>query len=114
MEKAEKIEDIIALENQLSETIAEKESLKTSLINIDDKVDFSTINIEIQEVEKLSNAETIETTFGTRIKKMPLVIPYLDLKKSMENFVISLIYLLPFILVLGVVVYLVYMIIKKS
>lgn len=86
MEKAEKIEDIIALENQLSETIAEKESLKTSLINIDDKVDFSTINIEIQEVEKLSNAETIETTFGTRIKKMPLVIPYLDLKKIHGEF----------------------------
>ncbi len=112
LEKAEKIEDIIALENQLSETIAEKESLKTSLINIDDKVDFSTINIEIQEVEKLSNAETIETTFGTRIKNA-FSDSLFRFKKSMENFVISLIYLLPFILVLGVVVYLVYMIIKK-
>lgn len=110
--KAEKIEDIIALENQLGETIAEKESLKASLMDIDNKVDFNTINIEIQEVEKLSNTETIETSFGTRVANAFSNSLY-GFKNSMENLVISLIYLLPFIIVLGIVIYLVYMLTKR-
>lgn len=110
--KAEKVEDIIALENQLSETIAEKEVLKASLMDIDNKVDFNTINIEIQEVEKLSNTETIETSFGTRIANAFSNSIY-GFKNSMENLVISLIYLLPFILVLGIVIYLIYIARKK-
>lgn len=110
--KAEKIEDIIALENQLGETIAEKESLKSNLMAIDDKVDFSTIHVDIQEVEKLRDAETIGTSFGTRMKNAFNNSIY-GFKNSIENFIISFIYLLPFILVLGIFIYLVYMLTKR-
>lgn len=101
LEKAEKIEDIIALENQLSQIIYEKENLKSHLINLDDKVDYSTIYINIQEVEKLSNTESIETTFGTRVKNAISDSLY-SFKNAMGNLLISLIYILPFILILGV------------
>ena len=112
LEKAERIEDIIALENQLSEVIYEKENLQSNLMNIDDKVDFSTIRINIQEVERLRNAETVETTFGSKVKNAIEDSLY-SFRNSMQNLVISLIYLLPFILVLVVVLLVVYYLIKR-
>lgn len=112
LEKAEKIEDIIALENQLSEIIYEKENLQSSLMNLDDKVDFSTLRISIQEVERLRNAETVETTFGTKIKNAIEDSLFVFIN-SMQNLTISLIYLLPFIIVLGLVIFVVYLIIKR-
>lgn len=112
LEKAEKIEDIIALENQLSEVIYEKENLQSSLITIDDKVDFSTVRINIQEVERLRNAETVETTFGTKIKNA-FSNSLFAFKNSMENFTIAFIYALPFIIVLAIVIFVVYLIIKR-
>ena len=112
LEKAEKIEDIIALENQLSNIIYEKESLQSSLINIDDKVDFSTISVNVQEVEKLRNTETVETTFGTKIKNA-IEDSLFGFKNTMQNFVITFIYLIPFSIVLGVLVYIGYIIFRK-
>lgn len=104
LEKAEKIEDIIALENQLSQIIYEKESLKSSLISLDDKVDYSTFYLNIQETEKLSNAETVETTFATKVMNAINDSLY-SFKKTMQNLTISLIYLLPFLIILGIIVF---------
>lgn len=112
LEKAEKIEDIIALENQLSQTIQEKENLKSSLISLDDRVDYSTFYLSIQETEKLSNSETVETTFGTKIMNAINDSLY-SFKKTMQNLTISLIYGLPFLIILGVIVFIVLKILKK-
>ncbi|HZJ99670.1 MAG TPA: DUF4349 domain-containing protein [Tissierellaceae bacterium] len=112
LEKAEKIEDIIALENQLSEVIYEKESLQSSLITIDDKVDFSTVRVNLQEVERLRNAETVETTFGTKIKNAIEGSLY-GFKNSMQNLFISLIYILPFLTILAIALFVIYLVIKK-
>lgn len=112
MEKASKIEDIIALENQLSETIYEKEQLQSTLSGIDDQVDFSTVHINIQEVEKLTHAENPSTGFGKRVKNAFSDSLY-RFNIGMQNFVISLIYLAPFILLIGLVGFLVYLLTKK-
>lgn len=112
LEKAEKIEDIIALENQLSNIIYEKESLQSSLMNIDDKVDFSTIRINVQEVEKLRNTETVETTFGTKIKNA-IEDSLFSFKNSMEGLVIWFIYMIPFIVILAILAYIGYIIFKR-
>lgn len=103
LEKAEKIEDIIALENQLSEVIYEKENLKASLLTLDDKVDFSTVNINIQEVAKVTATETIETTFGTKVKNAIADSLYF-FTDTLQGLIIALIYLLPFLVIIAVVV----------
>ncbi|HSH36107.1 DUF4349 domain-containing protein [Schnuerera sp.] len=102
MEKANKIEDIIALEEQLSEVIYDKERLKSSLMDLDDKVDFSTINIYLQEVEKLTSSTTLDTSFGSKILDAFNDSLYF-FKNTLEKLVILLIYLLPFIIILGVI-----------
>ena len=113
LKKAEKMEDIIALENSLSDIIHEKEGLMGSLKDMDDKVDFNTINISIEEVDKLSNSETIKTTFGEKIKNAIGDSIY-SFKVFVENLIIYLIYLIPFALIIGLVGYIVYKIIKAK
>lgn len=112
LERAEKIEDIIALENQLSEVIFEKENLKATLINLDDRIDYSTFNITINEVAKVTSTETVETTFFTKIKNAFNNSLY-QFRRSLENFVIFLIYNLPGIIVLLIVAFFGFKGIKK-
>ncbi|WFA08455.1 DUF4349 domain-containing protein [Tissierella sp. Yu-01] len=104
LEKAEKIEDIIALENQLSEVIYEKENLKASLLTLDDKIDFSTVNINIQEVAKVTATENIDTTFGTKVKNAIADSLYF-FTDTLQGLIIALIYLLPFLVIIAVVVF---------
>ena len=112
LEKAEKIEDIIALENQLSKVIYEKESLKSSLITLDDKVDFSTVNLSIQEVAKATATETVDTSFGTKIKNAISDSLY-SFRTTLEDLIIILIYMLPFLIILAVIVFVVVKVLKK-
>lgn len=107
LEKAEKIEDIIALENQLSETIQEKENLKSSLIQLDDKVDYSTFYLNILETAKLSDSETVDTTFGTKVKNA-ISNSFYAFKETMQDLTISLIYGFPFLIILAIVLFVVY------
>lgn len=113
LEKAEKIEDIIALEKELSEVIYEKENLKTSLMNLDDKIDFSTIYISLQEVQKVSDTETIDTSFGTRIKNAFKNSLY-SFKRGVENLIIAFVYNIPFLIVVAVILYIAYKLFKKK
>lgn len=112
LEKAEKIEDIIALENQLSQVISEKEELKKTLVSLDDRIDYSTVNLSLAEVRKVSTTETKETTFVDRITNAFNNSLY-QFRISAENFVVSIVYNLPFLLVLLIFILIVYKIIKR-
>lgn len=112
LEKAEKVEDIISLEEQLSQTIIEKEELKRNLLYIDDQIDFSTINIHIQEVEHLNDPETLETNFKTRIINAMKNSAF-KFKQTIENIFIGIIYLLPFLLVFTILLFIGYKIYKR-
>ena len=67
LKKAQKIEDIISIENQLSEIIYQKENLTKNILDMDDKVSYSIVNINISEVEKLRGDITTKTTFATKV-----------------------------------------------
>ncbi len=112
LEKAEKIEDIIALENQLSEVIYEKENLKSNLISLDDKVDFSTVNLSIQEVAKTTATETVDTSFGTRIINAFNDSLY-SFRTTLESLIITLIFMLPFLIILAGIAFIVIKVLKK-
>lgn len=111
LEKAEKIEDIIALEEQLSQIISEKEIYKQNLLYIDDQVDFTTVNLDIQEVESLTNPETLDTGFRTRIKNA-MKNSIFRFKKSMEDIFIGSIYFIPYLLILILLIFIAYRVYK--
>lgn len=113
LSKAEKIEDIIALENQLTDTIYEKEQLKGGLQHIDDQVDYSSFYINILEVARLSNLETVETSFGTKLKNAigESLSSFVD---TLQELVLTIIYIIPSLLAFALIAYPIYWVFKKT
>ena len=104
LKKAEKMEDIIALENSLSDLIYEKESLTGVLKSLDNKVDFSTVTISLREVQKLSTIDDSKTGFGQRMANA-LSDSLYRFRLNIENLFIGLIYALPAIVILSLIAY---------
>ncbi len=57
LEKAESVEDIISIEGRLSEVRYELESMESQLRTLNNQIDYSTINLNIQEVRRLTPTE---------------------------------------------------------
>lgn len=110
--RAERIEDIIALENQLSQIFYEKEQLTQSLREMDDRIDYSYITVQLQEVDRLTTEETLETTFGERILNA-IRDSFYVFASSLERFAIWFIYALPFFVVFGLLGFFGFRFLKK-
>ena len=65
--QAATMEDIIALESALSETELQIEYLTGSLRRYDSLVGYSTVNLQLREVYRLSTDEETPMTFGGRL-----------------------------------------------
>lgn len=67
LDRAENIEEIITIEQRLSEVRYQLESMESQLRTIDNLVDYSTVEISISEVKELTPAE--EPTVWERISE---------------------------------------------
>ncbi|MEG0780274.1 MAG: DUF4349 domain-containing protein [Oscillospiraceae bacterium] len=67
LEKADTMESIVALETSISDTELAIEQLSGSLRDYDALIDFSTVDISLQEVSQLSNVEQPATGFAARL-----------------------------------------------
>ena len=65
--QAESMEDIIALESAISDTELQIEYLTGSLRKYDSLVDYSTVNLSLREVYRLSTDQDVPLTFGQRL-----------------------------------------------
>lgn len=102
--KAELIQDIISIESRINEIMYQIESLKGELQYLDERINYSTVSVYIQEVAKLTTGESVQASFGERLNKaLKDSIAYFQ--EAMINFVILLIYVIPFIVVLGILGY---------
>lgn len=64
---AEKMEDIIALEQEMSEILSELDALKGTRRHLDHQVEYSTLTIEISEVVRSSGVATSKEGVGSRM-----------------------------------------------
>ena len=69
LSQAETMEDIITIESAISDTELAIEQLTGTLRQYDSLVDYSTVNITLEEVYKLSNVEELPTSFASRLGK---------------------------------------------
>ena len=65
--KADNMADIITIESAISDTELQIEYLTGSLRKYDSLIDYSTINLSLREVYRLSNEEVTPDTFGERL-----------------------------------------------
>ncbi len=68
IEKAQKINDLIALQSQLTQVRYEIESYESKLRTMDNLITYSTINLQISEVQRTTAVTGSKTSLGDEIK----------------------------------------------
>ncbi len=112
LKKAVKIEDIIAIESELTNTIYEKEMLEKDLKSIDEKIEYTTVNLQIREVRNFSNTNKSSSSFGIRFKSA-FKDSWFSFKSSVENLFVWLVFALPYLIIIVPLIILVFFFIKK-
>lgn len=100
------IDEIISVEQRLSEVQYEIDSYQATINNYDLLIKYSTINVSITEVKDIT---TPSNSFIDDIKNA-FIDSYQVFINFVQNMIITLIYLLPFIIVLVIII----LIIKKT
>lgn len=113
LEKEISLENIIILENRLSDIRYELQNYETQIRFYDNKVAYSTVTLSIQEVIKFTPVTEIKQTVGTRIQN-GLSDTLYNLSEGFKNFLVWFIVNLPYLFIWGVIILVVVLIIRKS
>lgn len=101
LEKTEKLEDIVTLESRLSSIRYELQMYETELRTIDNKVDYSTVTISVNEVERMTPTEDKETVL-TRIKN-GFTESVFNITEGLKNFFVWLVVNLPYLIIWAII-----------
>jgi len=109
METAETTEDIITIEDRLSEIRYELESAERQLRSYDNQVNYSTISISINEVKEYTPVEE-----KTRFEKMTsgFLDSVVNVFEGFLDFIVNLVIALPYLVVWGIIIFIIVLIIK--
>lgn len=97
LERAEKLEDIITIQSQLTNIRYELESYESQLRVYDNRINYSTLYLDITEVERETNVAT-ELTYGEEISK-GLSDTFYNIGQGLRGFSIWFIVNLPVIVI---------------
>ncbi|MDE7019675.1 MAG: DUF4349 domain-containing protein [Lachnospiraceae bacterium] len=114
LEKAETVEDIITIEQRLSEVRYELENMESKLRILTNQIDYSTININIEEVRRLTPTE--EKSAWDRMKNGFVKSIYRigdNMESGFIGFVINLPYYIVWLFVIGIVFFVVRAVLKR-
>ncbi|OJF94586.1 DUF4349 domain-containing protein [Alkalibacterium sp. 20] len=113
LEQADTIEAILQIENSLSDTIAERESLQSQLETFDDLIDYTEVHLSVTERPRIANTRGEGLSFLERIREA-LVDSFYAFYYFIQDAFIWFIYAVPFILIIGAIIGLVFYIRKKT
>jgi len=77
LEKCETVEDMITIESKLSDVRYRIESITSSLKNLSNRVNFSSLSLSLNEVRKYTYVPPVDLTYGQQIVE--------GLKKTLRN-----------------------------
>lgn len=100
LEESGDLESLIALEARLSEVRYEIESIERNLRNLDQRLAYSTVTLEIQEVEVYTPTAAAQRSFGEKIADA-FRDSWKGFARGCQNFTVWLVYALPTLLVLA-------------
>ena len=111
LKEADDIEELIYIENRLSEVRYEIESIEAQLRSYDNLVDYTTIYLYIQEVIEYTEPEPVDFSVGARISR--------GFKEAVENVIeflgdllVFIVTALPYLVVLAVFALVIFLIVK--
>ena len=109
MEQAETVEDIITIEGRLSEVRYQLESMESQLRTYDNKIDYSTVYLNIDEVERYTPTE--EVTTGERIRN-GFADSLKGVGRGIGNFAIWFVVNLPYLVTWAVIIVVIILIVR--
>ena len=110
LSNAENMEDLLAIEDKLSEVRYELENYGSQLRMLDNQIDYSTVNVDIDEVDRVT--ETGEKGFFEEIKDRFGDSLYV-VGRGIRSFAIGFIGSLPIILVWAVIIVVIVIIVRS-
>lgn len=101
--KASEVESLIALEERLADVRYEIESIERNLRNLDMQIGYSTVCIDLQEVEVYTPTVPVKRTFGEKMSDS-LQDGWNDFVRGWQNFLIGFVGILPGLIVFALIV----------
>lgn len=102
LKQATTVEDLLAIENNLTETVAEREVLQSQNDAIDDLVDYSSLHLTILERTRVANRPGSSLSFWERVKEA-IVDSVYTFYYWLQDAAIWVIYVLPYLLVVALI-----------
>ena len=112
LEKTDSLESIVTLESRLSEIRYELQNYETTLRTYDNKVEYSTVTLSVQEVKKLTPNVEIKQTVGTRMKNGMNQTMY-NLSEGFQNFLVWFVVNLPYLILWAVMIAIIALIVRR-
>ena len=103
LERAEILEDIITLENRLSNVRYEIESMEKKLRSFDNQVEYSTVNLTVREVQELTVVVEEEETTWQRITR-GFRESLADIGNGFTELIIWFVVSAPYLIIWGIVI----------
>ena len=110
--KAETVEDLITVETSISDTQYEIDRLTGQLRGMDSKVDYSTLNVTLNELSPAQTSQDKEESLWERIKNGAAA-AWDKFVYLLADFVVFLSIALPYLIILAIVILIIYYIIKR-
>lgn len=111
LEQAESTEDIISIESRLSQVRYELQSYESTLRTWDNQVNYSTVNISIDEVER--ETKTVEKQSFLQEVRYRLSDNFYSIGQSLRSFAIWFLSSLPYLVIWAAVIILAVVVIRK-
>lgn len=109
LEQAENMEDLLLIEDKLSNIRYQLQSIESTLRTYDNQVDFSTLYLDIQEVSRIT--EIPDESIGSRISS-GLSDTFYEMGQGFENFIVWFVVALPVLLLWAVIILLVVLLVR--
>ena len=113
LSKSEDVETLIALEQRLSDVRYEIESIERSLRNYDMQIRYSTVELDLREVEVYTPTVPVRRTFGQKLSDS-LSDGWTGFARGVQNVILSLASALPALVLLAVIVIVVIVLVKNA
>ena len=112
MELAETVEDVIIIEDRLTELRYQIESLQSRLNNWDRRVSYSTISLSVKEVREYTPEEKVNPTYGEELAQA-LKDGLYNAGQFLKDLLVLLVEALPVLIILIPIIWLVIWLLKK-
>ena len=110
--KSEDVETLIALEQRLSDVRYEIESIERSLRNYDMQIKYSTVNLDLREVEVYTPTVPVRRTFSQKLSDS-LSDGWNGFTRGVQDLILGLAAALPTLILLAVIVVVAVVLVRK-